>query len=170
MADWFGLQVVLLLLLLSGLLAALVPALRSYYLSCTRRRGRKRTNLTEADPAERLGQICSSTPVGRRTRSSRNDLEKLFIPRLDHRLDHTMDHSQHVVDLPSELNFHDQEDHPQYTLGDQTLHNLFCKLSDVSRSFVVEDDESEVKEEELLEKHIHDETISDSMVNITFVC
>ena len=153
MADWFALQVFLLLLLLSVVLAGLVPALRSSLLSCTSRRRSRRSR-------GRQGEICSSTPLGKGTRSSRSDLEKLFIPRLERRLDH----SQHVVDLSSELHSQDLQDQEQqeqfYTLGDQTLHNLFCHLPEGY----------EVKEEELSEKYIQDETISDSMVNITFVC
>ena len=156
MADWFALQVFLLLLLLSVLLAGLVPALRSSLLSCTTRRRRRRSR-------GRQGEICSSTPLGKVTRSSRSDLEKLFIPRLER----SLDHSQHVVDLSSELHSQDlQEEEEQeqfYTLGDQTLHNLFHHLPEAEEG-------CEVKEEELSEKCIQDETISDSMVNITFVC
>ena len=162
MADWFGLQLLLpLLLLLSVLLVVLVPGVRSYFLSCTRRRRSKRKNPTEADP----GEICSSTPLGRVTRTSRYDLEKLFIPSLESL--ERLDNSRHTVDLNSEESYQDLQDQCQYTLGDETLHNLFYQLPDVSRSFLVEETE---EGSEVLEKCIQDETISDSMVNITFVC
>ena len=123
-------------------------------------------SLTEAAPGERLGEICSSTPVGRVTSSSRYDLEKLFIPSLDSL--ERLDNSQYTVDLNSEESYQDQDlqDQCQYTLGDETLHNLFYQLPEVSRSFVAKGTEEGC---EVLEKYIQDETISDSMVNITFV-
>ena len=171
MADQFGLQVVpllLLLLLLSVLLAVLVPSVRSYFLSCTRTRStrtrtrmtRTRTSLTDPDPGERPGQFCSSTPAPL-GRGARYHLEKIFTPSLEGL---ELDNSHLAVDLSSEQHLQDLEGRSecQYTLGDQTLHNLFHQLPDVSRSFLEGCEESE--------KCIQDETISDSMVNITFVC
>ena len=167
MADWFGLQVLLLLLLLlSVLLLVLLPGVRSYLLSCGMRR-RRRKSLTETDPGQRVGKICSSTPLGRVRRCSRSDLEKIFIQRLGR-----LDNSHHAVDLDFEQTFQDLEEQYQYSLGDETLHNLFCQPPDISRSFSVEETKEgcEVMTEEMLEKFFQDQTISDSMVNITFVC
>ena len=164
MADWFVLQVLLpLVLLLSVLLVVLVPGLRSYVLSCSRRRRRRRRSLTEADPEGRLGEMCSSTPLDRVIRSSRYHRDKLFIPSLEGL--ETLE-SQHRMDLTSEQA---ECQDTVYTLGEETLHNLFSQLPDVSRSFVVEETE-ETEGCEVLEKCIQDETISDSMVNITFLC